>query len=102
MPGEFRDLLRTERTFSVLQDLENFVPLDGDVRSPVEQGGQRVVIFSKPLDVGDTRLVFCHLVGEIAGFFAQIVFCGGEDSLMLLVRVLGDDQACAGSRDDTD
>ncbi len=61
-----------------------------------------MVVFSKPLDIGDTRGVFHYLIAEVRGFLAQVVFGGGEDALVLVIRILGDEQADAGSCDDAD
>ncbi len=46
--------------------------------------------------------IFYHLIDEITGMFAQVVFCRSQDTLIVILGMGRDDQACAGSSDDTD
>jgi hypothetical protein len=47
-------------------------------------------------------LVFHHLIGEVADLFTEIVFCGGENALILIAGVRGYDQPNTGRGDDAD
>ena len=49
-----------------------------------------MMIFAEPLDIGRSLFVFGNLVGEIGGYFAEVVFYGGEDSLLVIVGVVSD------------
>src|SRR6266852_1543688 len=61
-----------------------------------------MMIFPKPLDIWYPTLIFCYLIGEVAGYLREVVFCGGEYALARVIRVLYDDQASTGCGDDTD
>src|SRR3979411_2255408 len=62
----------------------------------------RVMIFAKPLDVGDSVFVFHDLVGEVAGLFTEVVFSGGEDALLFIIGMVSSDQTHTGSADNAD
>ncbi len=61
-----------------------------------------MVIFAEPLNVGCAVFVFKYLVGEVGGYLAEVVFDGGEDALLLVVGVVGYEQADTGGGDDAD
>ncbi len=48
------------------------------------------MIFPQPLEVWYPLFIFCYAIGEVDGLFAQVVFGGGEDALLLITGMLGD------------
>src|SRR5579864_7414492 len=60
------------------------------------------MILPQPVEVWHPICIFCYAIGEVGGLFAQVVFCGGEDALLLITGMLGDDQAKTGCGDDAD
>ena len=61
-----------------------------------------MVIFLKPVDIGDALGIFYHLVGEVAGRLAEVVFGGGQDVPMFIGGIGSDDETTAGCGDDAD
>jgi len=61
-----------------------------------------VGVFFEPLDTRDAGLIFHDLIAQVRSFLAEVVFGGGEDALVLIIGVLGDEQAGAGRGDDAD
>jgi len=99
---QFGKFLWAQRSVSLFESLEKLLSFSREVCASIEQGAERVGVFFEPLDRGDTRLVFPDLIAQVRSFLAEVVFGGGEDALVLIIRVLGDEQAGAGSGDDAD
>ncbi len=99
---KFCKLLWAQRSVGIFENLEKLLSFSREVWASIKQGGERVGVFFEPLDRRDTRLVFPDLIAQVRSFLAEVVFGGGEDAFVLIIRVLGDEQAGACSGDDAD